>query len=126
MLQRQSYDVDPRELTGEERVEFVRWNVLAAMRELGEALNQVNGWKPWQTERDEAGKLKDRDEFVEELVDVLHFLGNLLLVASVSDDELDEIWKRKQFVNAKRQELGYEGVGKEFDADHPEVRRLRG
>ena len=115
MEQRNAYDVHPGRMHGEERVEFIRWNVLAAHRELGEMLNSVDGWKPWQTIRDNAGEFKDRDEFVEDAVDVLKFVGNLLLTAGVTDAELSRVWDRKSRVNAKRQADGYAGVGKDHE-----------
>lgn len=117
--QRTAYGVNPPMLSGEEKVEFIRWNILAALRELTEMLNLVDGWKPWQQQRDSAGEFKDRNEFVEEGVDVLHFVANLLLTAGCFDHELSEVWAEKQRVNAARQAGGqYGGVGKEWDAEH--------
>jgi hypothetical protein len=118
LTERVAYGTDPRTLRGEEGAEFVRWNVLAAIRELTELLNDVDGWKPWQTERDDAGRLKDRDAFVEEGVDVLHFIANLLLYAGATDAEVSRVWSTKQRVNAARQETGYAGVGADWDAVH--------
>ena len=116
LLQRQSYGLDPRSLKGEERVEFLRWNILAAIRELTEMLDKVDGWKPWQTERATAGEWKvDSEQFVLEGVDVLHFIANLLLLANCTDTELSELWEWKQNENRRRQEEGYAGVGNDVE-----------
>jgi hypothetical protein len=109
---------DPFELEGEEKVEFIRWNILAAIRELTEMLNLVDGWKPWQTKRDNVGTFKDRDDFVEEGIDVLHFVGNLLNAAHATDAELSGAFREKQRINAERQATGYAGDGKDWDAEH--------
>lgn len=119
-LQRDAYGVDPYALEGEDRAEYVRFNVLAAIKELTEMLDQVDGWKPWQTERENAGEFKDHSAYVEEGVDVLHFLLNLLNVARVDESVLEHLFIQKQRKNAARQRLGYSGVGYEFDADHPQ------
>lgn len=75
-------------------------------------LDEVNGWKPWQTKRKDLG-FKDRNEFTGEGVDVLHFVANLLLTAGVDDEELQHLFHQKQLRNLRRQEVGYAGVGKE-------------
>lgn len=102
-LQRTAYDVDPPYLDPEERAEFIRWNVLAATDELHEALGEV-GWKPWATDR-----YFNRDAFVGELIDVMHFVANLLVTAGVTGDELSQRYHSKQRRNAYRQEVGYDG-----------------
>lgn len=117
---RQTYDVDPRQLQGEDRVEYVRYNVLAAIKELTEMLDEVDGWKPWQTERANAGDFKDHTNYVNEGVDVILFLANLFNVACVDDEVLDYLIKKKQQKNTQRQKLGYAGVGAEFDLQHPQ------
>jgi dimeric dUTPase (all-alpha-NTP-PPase superfamily) len=105
-LQVQSFGTDPYDLSGDDLVEFVRWNVLAATDELHEALNVLSGWKPWS---DAEPAIADRDAYVEELVDVMHFVGNLLLAAGVTDRELEQAYDEKARKNAERQEEGYTG-----------------
>lgn len=114
-LQVQSFTGDPRAMTGEQRAEFVRWNVLAACRELMEALEE-HRWKPWLTDGSQ-GEWYDRDAFVREVVDAWHFVMNLLLTAAGPDVdpervsvEFYEAYLAKRKVNAKRQEEGYDGV----------------
>lgn len=105
-LQVDSFGVDPTELTGEQLGEFVRWNIVALIDELMEALHHVQGWKPW-SELEPTLPPDLRDDYVEELVDAYHFLGNLLLVAGVDDEELTEFYTGKAEVNRERQEAGY-------------------
>lgn len=110
-LQRQSFDVDPTTLEGEERAEFIRWNVLALEDELHEALNEV-GWKPWASDRS-----IDRDLFLKEMVDAWHFFMNLLLVGSSTEPDLlaeifTSMYQEKRQVNADRQAAGYTGTDK--------------
>lgn len=105
-LQVESFGVDPRVLSEEEAAGYIQWNVLAATDELHEALQEVR-WKPWATPY---GGFVDRDRYVKELVDLLHFVANLLLVANVTGEELEVAYRSKHDVNAKRQEEGYDGV----------------
>jgi hypothetical protein len=79
--------------------------------ELSEVLDEVD-WKPWtQNPR----RVIHRNEYVAELVDVLHFWINMILVVSgkMSTAEIaDEIFTRyalKNRVNALRQTAGYDG-----------------
>lgn len=102
LLQRVAYGIDPPELVGPARAEYTRWNVLAAIDELTEFLNETQ-WKPWAEGQ---GEINDRDAAMEELVDTLHFVGNLLCMLSVTDEELDVIYAKKMLVNAQRQESG--------------------
>jgi len=115
-LQATAYNRSPAAMAGEDRVEFVRWNVLAGAKELMEMLDEVAGWKPWDTVHRgaNAGSI-DRDKFIEEGVDVLHFVANLLLTVGCTDRELSEVYVAKQRTNRERQEVGYAGKG----ADHP-------
>ena len=105
-LQVSSFGGDPSQVEGEARADYVMYNALALSDELHEALLEV-GWKPWLTVG--RGEWIDRDGFVKELIDLLHFLGNLFLVAEVTGDEIAERYLRKRQVNKKRQEDGYDG-----------------
>lgn len=103
-LQIKSYGKDPAELTTDEKVQFIKDMTLALTDEVHEALQEV-GWKPWATSRH-----INRDAFVGELVDALHFFLNLCLVADVDGFELMEKYMAKRKKNADRQEAGYTGV----------------
>lgn len=106
VLQRTSFNVDPTRLVGEARDEYIRWNTLAAVKELMETLDETS-WKPW-VDYDKF----NRNEYVGELVDVLHFVANLLVTANCSDAELAARYNGKMQVNAKRQADGYTDDGK--------------
>ena len=75
-LQREHMNVNPLTLDGADRVAYVRDMVLACTDELHEALNEVT-WKPWTT----GGPRVHDEHLFAELIDVLHFVFNLLLVA---------------------------------------------
>lgn len=114
-LQRDAFNSDMHKYTPEKRVDSIKWNVLAAQTELAEVLGEVC-WKPWAT-YDVGEVFKDRDKYVEELVDVLHFIANLLILAGVDDAELSRRFIEKQAVNAARQQTdgGYKGDGQKWD-----------
>lgn len=103
-LQIDSFGNDPKSLTDDQKVEWIRWNVLALEDELHEALQEV-GWKPWAK-----SKHVNRDAYISELVDAFHFLMNLMLVVDCSADEFLDKYFEKRKVNQKRQAEGYDGV----------------
>lgn len=103
-LQMQGYGCDPAALEGDDMAEFARWNVLATTDEMHEFLNEI-GWKPWATSRH-----VNRDQAVGEIVDALHFIGNLLRMLNVTGRELTSRYKAKQLINLERQLAGYDGV----------------
>lgn len=107
ILQRQSFGVDPATLEGAELAEYIRWNQLAAIDELMEALHEVD-WKPWTVTED---GFRNRDAFVGELVDVLHFVANMLVAAKCSDEELTDRYAEKQDKNrARMASKTYDGI----------------
>lgn len=110
-LQRESFGVDPASLEGAARADYIRWNALAVVDEVHEALFEVQ-WKPWAKSQ---GEWKSRDEFVGEIVDVMHFIANLLVTANCTGEELSARYREKQNVNRKRQETpgGYDSLTKE-------------
>ena len=95
---------DPGELHGKARDDYLRWNALAAHHELVEMVDETS-WKPWAD--DDAPW--NREEFITEAVDVLHFLGNMLLCENVTGAELSHAYAKKLAKNAKRWEEGYRG-----------------
>lgn len=103
-LQKKHYGVDVTKLTEEERAQYIRDMSLALTDELHEALNEV-GWKPWATSRH-----INRQAYLGELIDVLHFWANLVLVVNTSEEELTAMYFAKADKNAKRQLAGYDGV----------------
>jgi hypothetical protein len=112
-LQKKSYNNSPRELTGEEQAEYIRWNVLAAVDELMEFLHEV-AWKPWAV--GEKG-VRNRDAALGELVDVGHFLANLALTVGATDAEWEERYQAKQQKNRDRMASGtYDAVSSKCPA----------
>jgi dimeric dUTPase (all-alpha-NTP-PPase superfamily) len=103
-LQIKSFGSDPTKLSDTEKLEWIRWNVLALADELHEALAET-GWKPWAK-----SKHINRDAYVSELVDAFHFLMNLMLVVDCSADEFLKKYFEKRGINADRQADGYDGV----------------
>lgn len=104
-LQIEAYGRDPRLLEGEERIEFIRWNTLAVVNEVMEMLDET-GWKPWATSRH-----VNEDAAGGEVVDVLHFVANLLLAFGWDDGKLDAAYLRKMLKNRARMASGtYDGV----------------
>lgn len=98
-------------LEGEALADFVTWNVAALVAEVGEALEQV-GWKNWAARRGWV----NREAFVGELIDVQHFLNNLLCSVGVTDEELQARYAVKQELNRSRQRDGYQGDRHRADA----------
>lgn len=102
--QRNVHGLDLVRLTGEERIEAIRWNVLALEDELHEALAET-GWKPWATSRH-----VNREAFLGELIDAWHFLMNLFIIADTDAEEIEQRYFAKRAKNDKRQHDGYDGV----------------
>jgi hypothetical protein len=107
-LQIDSFGRNFQRMLAAERVVYIREMQQAAIMELCEALDEV-GWKSWATSRH-----INRDAYVGELVDVLHFWINMLL--ALGDDpaklarEVFIRYETKGRLNAKRQADGYDGV----------------
>jgi hypothetical protein len=109
-LQREAYATDIGQLTPEQRVNFIKDMVLAATDELHEALAETS-WKPWAST---FGEVND-DAFFAELVDLVHFVMNLLLTAVPGADParvtamLVAGYEVKNAKNLRRQVEGYDG-----------------
>jgi hypothetical protein len=104
-LQKNSFGKDPADLeSDEDKLEWIRWNVLALEDELHELLAET-GWKPWAK-----SKHINREAYISELVDSFHFLMNLMLVVDCSVPEFLAKYFEKRGINIKRQEAGYDGV----------------
>lgn len=75
-----------------------------AMDELHEALQHLKNSK--QHRATEVREF-DRHQYLEELVDVLHFFFELCIVSGVTDDELYDAYIEKGLINEKRINSGY-------------------
>lgn len=105
-LQEEFYGQKFEDFTLEQLVDWVRINVLAAEDELHEALGEIS-WKPWAS-----STYFNRDAYLGEIVDVLHFVGNLLAGAGITDQELNAAYLAKMERNRQRQRDGYTGLDK--------------
>jgi hypothetical protein len=117
-LEVNSFGNDPPALDVETRKDFFRWNAFALEDELHEAAQEI-AWKPWATTTH-----LNRQQFLQELVDVMFFLGNIVLLAAHTTDgttcgdtdieglaeELWSMYQAKVQVNADRMKQGYDGV----------------
>lgn len=81
-------------------------NAYSATEELHEAGDEIS-WKPWAKSH-----FFNREAYIGELVDALHFIGNLLVGAECTDEELNKAYGEKRDRNKKRQEEGYTGLDK--------------
>lgn len=103
-LQEEAFGITfPRVPDPNELADAIVMNHSALVVELGEFMNEV-GWKDWATPR---GWI-NRDAAVGELVDVAHFLANILVRLNVTDDEWEQRYRAKQDVNRRRQRAGYD------------------
>lgn len=105
-LQREAFGHTLPKPIGPELSEWMRTNVLAAEDELHEALAEVS-WKPWAS-----AEFLNREAFIGEMVDCLHFIGNLLAGVGCTDKELSEAYREKMSRNRARQKQGYTGTSK--------------
>ena len=103
-LQREAFGLDPRMMQGNptEQARSVKENVLAALVELVEVLNEVK-WKYWSHE----DPWVRRDAILKEVVDVHHFTGNILVAVGITDEEYEEAYQAKQRENSERQRQKY-------------------
>jgi len=106
-LQVKSMGIDPATIDGTSRYIYMLNNFEGIADELAEARAETN-WKMW-TSGVELGSIHDRDAFVKELVDLMHFWVNLLLLAGASADEVYSRYMKKADVNSQRQLDGYDG-----------------
>lgn len=102
-LQRDVYGIDTRQLDGEERDQFIRTNFLAAFAELGEALAEIPGWKPWKAGNVEFRDESHKDDFVTEIIDVIFFIANVMNACGVSGENFVDLYVKKYGVNSSRE-----------------------
>lgn len=104
--------------------EFFDWNYHAIQDELRETFDALGGikdgvgnavWKPWKkdhTEKAPHAKFSDMSpddlkELKMELIDIQHFLFNMMLAVGMTPDELFNYYFAKNKENRNRQEIGY-------------------
>ena len=82
---------------------------LALSDEVHELVNEFQ-WKHWKGIEIMTFPLhpdSDRTKVAHEAVDVLHFVGHLLNIAGVNEDELNKAMYDKRLENERRQRSGY-------------------
>lgn len=99
-LQAEAFGAEPENAVGDEWADYVTWNCAALMTEMGEFMQELP-WRPWKQPRGKPDR-NARARAVMEMVDVLHFAGNLLIAMGVTDEELSAVYKRKQNENRDR------------------------
>ena len=99
------FDFEAMAADPQAHVDYIVEMHTAAVCELTEFMDEVQ-WKSWSSRRGEI----NRKHAVKELVDVAHFVANLLVSLGVTDDEWEELYQAKQAVNRKRQDEGYDAV----------------
>lgn len=103
-LQRDAYGIAYESMNTDEKIAAIKDMVLALTDELHEALAEV-GWKPWATSRH-----IHTEALQGELIDAYHFLMNLMLIAGMTDEDVDRMYREKNRRNLERQQAGYDGV----------------
>lgn len=80
---------------------YIDWNQTAAVQELAE-LREEFSWKPWAVDQ----AFVNRERVLNEAVDVLHFIGNILVGLGVGDEEFWLAYRLKQQKNRERAASG--------------------
>jgi hypothetical protein len=80
---------------------YIEWNIFAAYQELAEAAVEFS-WKPWAKDEPFVNRERVRDE----LIDAMHFIGNILVGMGVTDEELARAYQDKQALNRRRASSG--------------------
>jgi hypothetical protein len=104
--------------------EFFDWNYAAIQDELREMFDALGGvkhgignavWKPWKKDfHDKAPNMtlnqmhpEDKKELKMELIDIQHFLFNLMLAVEMTEEELFNYYMSKNEENRNRQKNNY-------------------
>lgn len=101
MQQRLDLPAFPWDLSAEQKQQLTKEHVLAGIVEATEVLDQVN-WKPWK-----AAKQVNKPHLQEEVVDLMHFTMNLVVLWFDSWDEFMQMYRIKNDENHRRQDRGY-------------------
>lgn len=88
-----------------QRERFTKEYVLAMHAELTEVLDWMN-WKIWKKTRVEYDEQRLKELRIE-LVDLMHFLINIMILWEMTPEMLEEIFLEKNKVNHERQDGGY-------------------
>ena len=125
--QEKVYGYDFANLSLGEIKDFWLWNTRAIDDEISEAYDALGGvsnngetsignavWKPWKSNHKKAYSMKISDMSTEdvkelkmELVDIQHFLFNMMVSVGMTADELYNYYLSKNKENIRRQENNY-------------------
>lgn len=121
------YGYDFKNLSLGEIKDFWLWNTRAIEDEISEAYDALGGvsnngetsignavWKPWKSNHKKAYSMKisdlsegDLKELKMELVDIQHFLFNMMISVGMTAEELYNFYLSKNKENVARQKRGY-------------------
>ena len=101
-LQREAYGREqPKDVPSQ--TQAIKDNLLAALVELAGEVPREFAWKFWAHDE----PWINREKFLDEMVDVGHFLANMLIAVGITDEEWELHYRMKQEVNRRRQIDGY-------------------
>lgn len=121
------YGYDFKNLSLGQIKDFWLWNTRAIEDEISEAYDALGGisnngqnsignavWKPWKSLHKKGYELKIQDlseddlkELKMELVDIQHFVFNLMISVGMTAEELYNFYRSKNLENIKRQQNNY-------------------
>lgn len=96
-LQEDSFGYTIADMSLDQKIQYIKDMVLALEDEAHEVLGEVS-WKPWAND-----KFINRREYIKELVDLEHFVANLLIAVECTDEEFWAAYQDKMDVNRERQ-----------------------
>lgn len=83
--------------------EEVAKTAAAIIAEMGEVLHAYQGWKDWRKQIPQV----NREDLLEEVVDLWHFIINFTLYLGFSDKEVFDAFLKKNCKNWERQRAAY-------------------
>ena len=94
----------PIDISAKPGQQLCREIMLSSVEEYFEAMQHLKNWK-----KHRATEIKDidRDEFLEELCDMMHYFVELLLVVGISVDDFFNAYIQKGNINKVRIQEGY-------------------
>lgn len=104
LVEKRGFPEFPLNLTDKSSQKFIKSIAYDAMGELHEAVQELKNAKAHRaTEINEF----DRASYVEELVDVQHFLNEILLLSGITTEEFFQAYLEKGETNVERINKGY-------------------
>lgn len=117
------YNFEKLQSNMKDLVDFWKWNQLAIQSEIMEAFDALGGikdgvssaaWKPWKMANANMKNMKlsdltesDLKELKMELIDIQHFLFNMMLSVGMTPQEMFNYYYAKNKENIDRQKRGY-------------------